>query len=163
MEKGWLLNMSDDNEGTDAIEQIQQDFMKGYRKLKQRIGYLEKLVEDKKVILLEKDNELKQLRDELTEAEKGISLWEDTANSREQLLNQYKTRETDAFGMILKSVINYMDQYELYRDSVNRYAGVVLQSFRGLDEEQKEKFNQYIQKKTIEIENYAKRLKDGKV
>jgi len=148
---------------SEDIDKVQEDFMKGYRSLKMKFGKLESDLKGKDNKISSLSGEVIRLEQELQEVNKGLEIYQDTVKNKEQIFEDYKNRERFGFEMIIKSVVDYMDRYELYRETVNRYAGAVLQAFRGLNKEQKERFTKYITKKTTEVENYAKRLKDGKV
>lgn len=145
------------------MDNVQKTFMDGYLKLKQRIGLLEKGVKERDKMINNQEAEIKELNRAVDDVNKGLNIWKETADNRTTIFEEYKNKERTGFEMMVKSVVDYMDRYELYRETVNRYAGAVLQAFRGLNQKQKDKFNTYIKKKTIEVENYAKRLKEGKL
>jgi len=148
---------------SDDIDKVQEDFMKGYRNLKMKFGKLESDLKGKDKKISSLSGEITRLEQEIQEANKGAEIWQGTAETKDQIFEDYRNKELHGFDMVVKAVVDYMDRYELYRETVNRYAGAVLQAFRGLNKEQKERFTKYITKKTTEVENYSKRLKDGKV
>jgi uncharacterized protein YoxC len=144
------------------MDDLQKVFSDATNKMKVRVGQLEHEVKEKKEKIDDLNEKIAGLTTTLKDSEDGVELWRKTADSRLRLHNDYKDREKTAFETVAAAMIQYMDDYELFKDTSNKYAGAVLQGFKGLTKEQRVKYEAYIKKKTVEITNYVKRMKDGK-
>lgn len=145
------------------VDNLQKIFSDATNKMKVRVGQLEYEVKEKKAKIEELSEEIVSLEESVKDANEGVDLWKKTSENRQQFLEDYQTREQDAFGTVIHAVVQYMDDYELYKDVSNKYAGAILQGFKGLKPAQKIKYTEYVKKKTTETINYVKRMKEGKI
>jgi len=145
------------------VDNLQKIFTDATNKMKQRVGQLEFLLKEKEEKMVGLREELNTMTMLLNDANEGVKLWRETAENRDKFLVDYKDREQDAFGTVIGMIVKYMDDYELYRGTSNKYGGAILQGFKGLTPKKKTQYNAYIKKKSIEINNYVKRMKEGKV
>lgn len=145
----------------DELEQLGDTFTEAYRKIKARVAQLEEQVtrRDEEIKLLKEENTT--LNEAIKEAERGVTLWEETAQNREVVHQEYMDRERTAFEMVIKTIVSYIEQYELDRGMARRYEAVILKGFRGLTDEQKEEYREIILQKTKEIESYANVLREA--
>ena len=145
-----------------SVDELQRMLTGASNHMKQRIGQLEVQVEQEKKRTSDARREIANRDEEIKALQKEVSLWTETADNRQIIYDQYVDRERDAFGMLIKSVTDYMDEHELIKATANKYQGAVLVAFKGMNKFQKDKFTARMVKQTDEIEKIAKKIKERK-
>jgi len=148
--------------GVPSIDDLQRSLTSASNHMKQRIGQLEKQLEQEQTRTSDARREIANRDEEIKALQKETKLWEETADNRQIIYDQYVDRERTAFDMLIKSVMDYMDEHELIKATANKYQGAVLVAFKGMNKFQKDKFTTRMAKQTEDIEKIAKKIKERK-
>jgi len=154
--------MSPRKKDFDPLDDLSKSFMQGYENIKQRVLELEGAIENKDKEIASLNEEIEKLRTSIKDFKKEATLWRETAENRKILYDEYVNRERSAFDMIVKTIVDYVEKNELYKSTTQKYANEIIRGFKGMSDEQKELYKEFIESNISQVKSYAEKIRKGK-